>query len=225
LLTNAELAARTALAQFEQQVEARRAQLTADLSAAQVIVNDVRPGLLYGTGRELVLAVKRVLEEGGFVVEDLDETLGVGVSGDLLVSSTGGCWLVEVKSASGGAGEDLVDDLQRHIRTWSQLKRPETLSGGVLIVNHQHKRSPLERQAEVYTRTEFVASLPFPVVSALALFAWWRDGDFAAVRAAMTGDARLYGHDLRRPSTARREPAKGSPETGTASHPMRQDPY
>jgi hypothetical protein len=203
LLTSAELTARAALTQFEEAVEERRAQLVAEVAAAQGIANDVRSGLLYGTGRELVLAVKRVLEEGGFVVEDLDETLGVGVSGDLLVSTISGYWLVEVKSAGGSAGEDLVEDLQRHVRTWPELKRPETLSGGTLVVNHQHKRSPLERQTEAYTRAEFVASLPFSVVPALALFAWWRDGDFASIKAAVTGDARQYSHNLQRRSTAR----------------------
>jgi hypothetical protein len=203
LLTNAELTARAALTQFEGEVDERRAQLVAEVSAARQIATDMRSGLLYGTGRELVLAVKRALEEGGLVVEDLDETLGIGVSADLLVSMTRGYWLVEVKSAGGSPGEDLVDDLQRHVRTWPQLKRPETLSGGALVVNHQHKRSPLERQTEVYRRAEFVASLPFPVVPALALFAWSRDGDFAAIKAAVTGDARQHSHNLQRRSAAR----------------------
>lgn len=218
LLTAAELAARAALTQFDESVEERRAEMVAEVSAAQAIANDVRSGLLYGTGRELVLAVKRVLEEGGLVVEDFDEILGVGVSADLLVSTTGGYWLVEVKSAGGSAGEDLIEDLQRHVRTWPQLKRPETLSGGALVVNHQHKLSPLERQIEAYTRAEFVASLPFPVVPTLALFAWWRDGDFAAIKAAVTGDARQYSHNLQRRSIAHNETARDSAEIKRAGH-------
>jgi hypothetical protein len=201
LLTNAEVAARAALTKFEEAVAEKRSDFVAEVSAAEAKAKDVRSGLLYGTGRELVVVVRRVLEEAGFVVEDLDETLGVGVSGDLLVWTKDDYWLVEVKSARGNAGENLVDDLQRHMRTWPQLNRPETLSGGTLVVNHQHRQSPLERRTEPYTHTAFVASLPVPVVPTLALFVWWRDGNLGAIKAAVTGDARQYGLDLRRRST------------------------
>ena len=190
LLTGTELTARAALDEFEGTVEEQRAELVGRLTSAQDEANDVRSGLLYGTSRELVGAVKSVLEAAHIVTEDLDETLGVGMSGDLLVAIADKYWLVEVKSASGNAGEALMDDLQRHVRTWPELNRPETLSGGTLIVNHQHRLPPLERQATVYTRAEFVASLPSPVVPALALFAWWRDGSESAITAAVTGNAR-----------------------------------
>ncbi|MGH9199525.1 MAG: hypothetical protein ACRD1T_27820, partial [Acidimicrobiia bacterium] len=64
-----------------------------------------------------------------------------------------------------------------------------------------HRQSHLYRRTEPYTHTAFVASLPVPVVPTLALFVWWRDGNLAAIKAAVTGDARQYGLDLRRRST------------------------
>lgn len=196
LLTGRELAARDARARFEETVAVERERLDAEIAGARDAADEVRFGLLYGRGRPLVLAVKRVLEGAGFAVEDLDDTMSAAVSGDLLVSIEGRHWMVEVKSAGGGAGEDLIDDLQRHLRTWTELGRPEELSGGVLVVNHQLNRPPLERQREPYTRPPFVQSLPVAVITALALFGWWRDGDKAAIVQAVTGAPRQYGADL-----------------------------
>jgi len=198
LLTGRELAARDALARFEESTSIERARLDAEIATAQAAADDVRFGLLYGTSRLLVLTVKRVLEEAGFAVDDLDDQLGPGVSGDLLVSYGALHWLVEVKSASGSVGEHLVDDLQRHQRTWPELKRPQQLSGGVLVVNYEYKLPPLERQREPYTHVQFVASLPVPVVSTLALFGWWRESDYAAVVQAVTGAPCQYRAGLHR---------------------------
>ena len=73
---------------------------------------------------------------------DLDQDLGGTRSADLLVTAGGPLWrLVEVKSASGAAPEQLVSYLQRHLTTWPQL-RPEPVTCGVLIVNHQHTEQP-----------------------------------------------------------------------------------
>lgn len=197
LLTHRELAARAAIDEFEQETSRERARLQEEWGAATAHADDFRSGLLYGSGRDLVVAVMSLLEEAGFAVEDLDESLGSGVSGDLLASRGGSHWLLELKSAGGSAGENLVDDLQRHLRTWSQLNRRESLAGGVLVVNHQFKLPPLERDAAPYGHAEFVSSLPSTVVPSLALFGWRRDGDFAAVEMAVTGPAQQFSADLR----------------------------
>jgi hypothetical protein len=203
LLTAEELAASDAVATFEEKAAEQRSDLSAQLTAAQDAASDIRSGLLYATGGALVSVVSKVLEQAGFDVEDLDETFGEGVSADLLASAGSANWLIEVKSASGSASEDLVEDLQRHVRTWPELSRPEMISGGVLIVNHQYKRSPVERQSHVYPRAEFVASLPVVVVPTLALFAWWRDRDSEAIRHAVQGPPHQYVADLERPAVVR----------------------
>ncbi|MEU0388438.1 hypothetical protein [Streptomyces chartreusis] len=46
--------------------------------------------------------------------------------------------LVEVMGASGPAQEHLGGHLHRHLETWQQLRPDEPVSGGVLMVNHQH---------------------------------------------------------------------------------------
>jgi len=58
---------------------------------AQAAADQLRSNLLYATGRRLVLAIKRVLERRtNLGVEDLDETMGKGTSGDLLASDDRG---------------------------------------------------------------------------------------------------------------------------------------
>lgn len=211
LLTGRELSAKDALARFEERAALERSELENQVAAARSAATDVRFGLLYGTGASLVVAVRRVLEEAGFSVEDLDETLGAGASADLVVSREGHRWLVEVKSASGNAGEDLVEDLQRHLRVWPG----EEVAGGILIVNHQHGRPPLERQPVPYTRQEFVASLPGPVISSLALFGWWRDGDRDAIINAISGAPEQYVAELHRRHSP--EPDSTVPQVETKS--------
>jgi hypothetical protein len=198
LLTDREWAARTAQAEFEQAISTERARLQDEQGAATAQAEHVRAGLLYGTGRDLVVAVAGVLGQAGFEVEDLDEILGSGVSADLLASKANVHRLIEVKSAGGSAGEDLLDDLQRHLRTWPQFNRREALDGGVLVVNHQLRLPPLERDTAAYSRVEFISSLPCPVVPSLALFGWWRDSDFGTIELAFTGNAQQFSADLRR---------------------------
>jgi FAD dependent oxidoreductase len=93
-----------------------------------------------------------VLTAAGLSVVDLDTALGATKSADLLVSAApaGPRRLVEVKGVGGAAQEHLVGHLQRHLGTWPQLRPDEPVTGGVLVVNHQHKLHPAERVARVY---------------------------------------------------------------------------
>ena len=194
LQTQAESAARLALAELEARCAAERASLTADLERAESLAEPIRYGLLYGTGRELVDAVDAVLTAAGFATEDLDKTLGGTRSADLLAVRAARRLLVEVKSATGNSSESLVGDLQRHLSTWPAL-RPDEPADGVLIVNQQHRMPPQERSTQVYQRREFVASLNFPVISTRALLDWWRVSDWAAIRSALLRETALGAPD------------------------------
>ncbi|MDZ5446831.1 hypothetical protein U2F26_29590 [Micromonospora sp. 4G57] len=189
LQTADELAARAGLVDLEQRYRLDRAQLDQDLREAEENASPIRYGLLYGTRDELVEAVAAVLAAAGLSVVNLDAELGATQSADLLVSAPQGAnrKLVEVKGAGGAAQENLVGYLQRHLDTWPQLQPDQPVAGGVLVVNHQHKLPPAERTAQVYTRPEFVATLPVPVLSSLQLFHWWRVRDWLAIRTAILG--------------------------------------
>ena len=196
LLTARELAAQEAIRAFEGAAALARNRLEQESANAQVEANDVRFALLYGTSKPLADAVGMVFARAGFCVEDLDATMGAGVSADLLVSLLGGRWLVEVKSATGKPSEDLLDDLKRHIETGPSRRPAEPLSGGVLVVNHQHRLAPLERTHGAYGRPDFVASLQHTVIPTLALFAWWRDGNYQPLVGAVTGPPRSVSVQL-----------------------------
>jgi hypothetical protein len=142
-----------------------------------------------GTGSELVDAVATVLKAAGLTVTDLDELLGDTSSADLLVSNGSDRRLVEVKSAGGNAAEKLVAALDRHLQTWPAMRPSEPVSGGVLVVNHQHKLDPAERSAEVFSRPEFVATLTVTVLSSRQVFDWWRASDWESIRGAVMGRA------------------------------------
>jgi hypothetical protein len=185
LLTTRELAARHALREFDKYAAAEWTRLEADRAEAAA-AGKVRSALLYESGKSLVEGVAGVLASVGFEVEDLDERFGAGRSADLLATMAERHWLVEVKAAAAAAGERLVADLERHLRTWAELS-DQALEGGVLVVNHQHRLPPLERTTAVYDRPEFVASLCHPVIPTLALFSWWPDGDQAVIVDAVTG--------------------------------------
>jgi hypothetical protein len=190
LQTAEELAARKALSELEARYAEETVQLEQDLRSAEQRAEPVRYGLLYGTSDELVAAVDAVLTAAGLHTVDLDDELGDTKSADLLVSAVGaGARLVEVKAAGGAAQEHLVGHLQRHLDTWPHLRPDVPVTGGVLIVNHQHKLHPSERAPQVYSRPEFLATLPVPVLSTLELFRWWRVGDWPAIRAAVLGPA------------------------------------
>lgn len=190
LQTAGELAARHALEELQAHYASEKTRIERELRDAESRAEPVRCGLLYGTGAELVRAVAAVLNDAGLRTVDLDEELGATKSADLLVSVDGPPRrLVEVKAASGPAQEHLVGHLQRHLDTWPQLRPDEPVTGGVLIVNHQHKLPPTERAPRVYSRPEFVAALPVPVLSAVQLFHWWRASDWGAIRTAMLGSS------------------------------------
>jgi hypothetical protein len=188
LQTTGEQAARQALEDLGARYAEERLPLEQALREAKTRAEPVRYGLLYGSGDELVHAVAQVLADAGLHTVDLDEELGGTRSADLLVSADGPPWLlVEVKSASGAAPEQLVGSLERHLATWPQLRPEQPVTGGVLVVNHQHRQHPSERTAHVYSRPEFVAALPVTVVSTVKLFGWWRTENWTAIRNVMLG--------------------------------------
>jgi hypothetical protein len=185
-----ETTARQALAQLEKRYEQDREVLEQQLRGATEEVAPVRQGLLYGTGGELANSMRSVLAEAGFEVHDLDAKLGGTKSADLLAVWDGKRCLIEVKSASKNASESLVSDLQKHISTWPNLQpAQEPLTHAALIVSHQCRQPPRERSSDVYTRTEFVSAIPFPVISAVQLLDWWRASDWPAIRNALLTSA------------------------------------
>lgn len=182
LQTREELGARAALEECERRYADEHSALQQRLSTARERADMIRDGLLYGTGEMLVRAVASVLTDGGVHVVDLDNQLGGTRSADLLITGRGSRRrLVEVKSASGSAKEDLTRDLERHLATWPHLRAEQPVDGGVLIVNHQHRLHPVERSPEVYARREFVDALKFPVLTTWQLFRWWADEDLDAI--------------------------------------------
>jgi hypothetical protein len=191
LQTAEETAARLAITELDERYERDKAALEQQLRSATEEATPVRDGLLYGTGGELADAVRSVLAAAGFEVHDLDAELGGPKSADLLAVRGASRCLIEVKSASGNASEDLVGDLQRHISTWSALRPAQhPLTHAALVVSHQRRRPPHERSSHVYTRPEFVSVLSFPVISARQLFDWWRAADWPAIRNAIVSSTR-----------------------------------
>lgn len=187
LQTGAEASARRSLEDLTADYEQARQRLEAQLAAATAAGESMRHGLLYGSGEDLEQAVQVVLEAAGFQAVRLDEQFGETTSADLLISYGDERRLVEVKAASGNAAEALVGHLTRHLATWPELRRGEPVGGGVLVLNHQHGRGPMERDREPYRRAEFVRSLTSPVLGTVQLFEWWRDGNWEAVRDAVLG--------------------------------------
>lgn len=216
LQTADELAARHALDELEALYAEEKLRLQGDLRHAESTAEPIRYGLLYGTGAELVAAVATVLTAAGLTVIDLDTALGGTRSADLLVSAGSRRRLIEVKAASGPAQESLVGHLQRHLDTWPQLRPDEPVTGGVLVVNHQHKRHPSERTARVYSRPEFVDGLTVPVISTIELFNWWRTSDSAAIRNA------ALGAEQTTTDTALAAPTAPTPAVPTAPSPRRR---
>ncbi|GGM23016.1 hypothetical protein GCM10007977_025260 [Dactylosporangium sucinum] len=212
LQTGDELAARLALTELKARYAEEKTLLEQQLRAAEQRAEPVRYGLLYGSGDDLVAAVAAVCTAAGLHTVALDQDLGGTKSADLLVSAGDAPprQLVEIKAVGGAAQESLVGHLQRHLDTWPQLRPDLPVTGGVLVVNHQHKLPPAERPAQVYTRPEFVASLPVTVLSSMELFGWWRAGDWPAIRSAILG--------------AEPTAAPVPPQSPTASHPGQAPP-
>jgi hypothetical protein len=199
LETPAETQARTALEELDRRYEENRARLQGERERARQEAEPVRSGLLYSSGAELEAAVAAVLRAAGFTVTNLDAELGTQ-SADLLAVLDGSTCLVEVKAASGAAGEKMIAQLQGHLETWPALRPDQPVTCAALIVNHQHRLAPAERTGEVFQRRARLNTLPFPVVTTGNLFRWWCTQDWPAVQAAVLGQARPGGEQRRRPA-------------------------
>lgn len=182
LMTRRERDVRTALAELETDYVSRRRALERDLEEAQTMASTVREGLLYGTGKQLVAAVRTVLDSAGIEVVDLDDELGGTKNADLLCTYAGRVRLVEVKGVSGNAPERAYQDLVRHLREWEKLPGVTPVVGGALILGHQLRVAPQERSRQPYGRPEFLAAQTEPVITTLDLFDAWREEDTEEVR-------------------------------------------
>jgi hypothetical protein len=189
LLTRRERDARAALIAHESDYATRRSDLEHNLGEAQAAASAVRDGLLYGTGKQLVDAVRSVFESAGIAVVDLDESLGGTKNADLLCTYRGCSRLVEVRSASGGAPERAYQDLVRHLREWPNLPGSVPIEGGALVISHELRTDPLERSLKPYNRPEFLAAQAEPIIAALELFAAWREEAAGVIRQLLFGAA------------------------------------
>jgi hypothetical protein len=185
-MTKEERQVRSMLSELDTDYTARKSELERRLQYASDRAEVIRQGLLYGTGNALVSAVRSVLEFADIEVVDLDETLGTK-NADLLCSYGSHARLIEVKSAQGQAAERSYQDLIRHLREWPALTGARTIDGGVLVMNHEIRLPPAERHEQPYTRPEFLAAKDEPVVTALALFAAWRETDAGKIRELIFG--------------------------------------
>lgn len=185
LQTPGEVAGHAALYDLHANYETQRATLQQQLDDATAAASAIREGLLFGTGIVLEDAVQAVLEAASLTVVRVDTLLAATASADLLVTHHGEGRLVEVKSAAGNAAESLVSQLENHLRTWPQLQPGSPVSGGILIVNHQHRLAPSERASRAYERPEFVQALTVAVITTPQLFAWWRNSDWDAITGAL----------------------------------------
>jgi hypothetical protein len=195
LQTPEEVAARSALDELDARYSRERHRLEGRLGEAKARADPMRDGLLYGTGADLENAVASALEAAGLTVLKVDELLGKTASADLLVSHGSEQRLIEVKSVSRNAPESFVGDLERHLRTWPQLRPDDPVTGGALVVNHQHQLDPAERSASVYARPEFVAMIAVPIVATRQLFDWWRKSEWASIRQAVLGQPVELGEE------------------------------
>ncbi|MGW2090247.1 hypothetical protein ACWCQ6_35680, partial [Streptomyces sp. NPDC001880] len=157
------------------------------LAELRAVADPLRDGLLFGTARPLEDAVHDVLVAAGAAVTRLDDVYGTE-SADLLAEYGDRRILVEVKSANNRPPHSLPDKLLKHLNTWPGLAGTEPVDGGVLVVNHQIKLPPAQRDAEVYTDRAFADALTMPVIGSARLLDWWRREDWDAVRHAIFGD-------------------------------------
>lgn len=206
LMTRAERAARKAVAQLDSDYVTRRGVLQRQLKEAETAASSIRDGLLYGSGQQLVDTVRVVLEGADITVVDLDERLGGTKNADLLCTYGDHSRLVEVKSASGSATERHYQDLVRHLREWSSLPGSLPINGGALVINHEHRRAPQDRNRRPFERPEFLAAQTEPVIPTLDLFDAWREEDSDAIRRLLFGSGRT-AVAISTPTTAGKEAA------------------
>ncbi|MFF1475397.1 hypothetical protein [Streptomyces mirabilis] len=185
--TEAEARLVETIAEEQRAHELRQTELQQQLAELRAVADPLRDGLLFGTGHPLEDAVHDVLVAAGATVTRLDDVYGTE-SADLLAEYGGRRVLVEVKSANQRAPHSLPDKLLKHLNTWPGLTGTEPVDGGVLVVNHQIKLRPAQRDAEVYTDRAFADALTVPVISSARLFDWWRREDWDAMRHAVFGD-------------------------------------
>ncbi|MEU6572078.1 hypothetical protein [Streptomyces parvulus] len=186
LATDAEAQLVKRIAEEQRAHERRNTELQQQLAALRAVADPLRDNLLFGTGRPLEDAVHDVLVAAGATVTRLDDVYGTK-SADLLAEYDGRRVLVEVKSANNRPPHSLPDKLLKHLNTWPRLTGTEPVDGGVLVVNHQVKVPPAQRDAEVYTDRAFADALTVPVIGSAHLFDWWRHDDWDAVRHAVFG--------------------------------------
>ena len=187
LMTRSERAVRTRLTEFENEYLKRKEELLRELQEAETAASTIREGLLYGTGQQLVDVVRSVLASASIKVVDLDEQLGGTKNADLLCTYREHSRLVEVKSASGGPSERLYQDLLRHLREWPTLPGSRPVDGGALVINHEHRKLPLDRSQRPWERPEFLAAQTEPVISTMDLFGAWREDDANTIRRLLFG--------------------------------------
>ncbi|MHC3392246.1 hypothetical protein ACLQ2E_22700 [Streptomyces lavendulocolor] len=185
--TDAEARLVETIAEEQSAHERRQTELQQQLTELRAVADPLRDGLLFGTGRPLEDAVHDVLVTAGAAVTRLDDVFGTK-SADLLAEYGGRRVLVEVKSANNRAAQSLPDKLLKHLNTWPGLPGTEPVDGGVLVVNHQIKLHPAQRDTEVYTDRAFADALTVPVIGSARLFDWWRREDWDAVRHVVFGD-------------------------------------
>lgn len=118
---------------------------------------------------------------------DLDDQLGGTINADLLCSCGERSRLVEIKSASGNAPERAYEDLVRHLREWEKLPGSTPVEAGTLVLNHQLRKAPHERDGKPYGRPEFLAAQTEPVITTLGLFDARREENADAVRQMLFG--------------------------------------
>jgi hypothetical protein len=187
LLTPREREASEAMKKLEQDYRNTKDDIQAALSKAREDADQIRDGLLYGTGKQLVETVALVLDRAGIRAVDLDAMLGGTRNADLLCTYEGRARLIEVKSSAGSPSERLYGDLLRHLREWPSLPEATTVDGGALILNHEYNRNPLDRSLEPYMRPEFLASQAEPILTTWKLFEAWRDERWDRIQAAIFG--------------------------------------
>ena len=188
LMTRRERDGRAALTELETDYVTRHSELEHELEEARSAASSIREGLLYGTGGQLVDAVRSAFEWAGIAVVDLDKRFGTS-GADLLCTLTGRSRLVEVKSASGSAPERAYQDLLRHLREWPSQPGSVPVEGGALLIGHELRTLPLERSPRPYARPEFLAAQTEPVIAALDLFAAWREEDTDGIHRLLFGSA------------------------------------
>ncbi|MBE8477480.1 hypothetical protein [Streptomyces justiciae] len=197
--TDAEARLVEAIDEEQRAHERRQTEMQQQLAALRAVADPLRDGLLFGTGRPLEDAVHDVLVAAGATVTRLDDVFGTK-SADLLAEYGGRRVLVEVKSANNRPPQSLPDKLLKHLNTWPGLTGTEPVDGGVLVVNHQIKLPPAQRDTEVYTDRAFADALTVPVVGSVRLFNWWRHEDWEAVRNAVFGDTDVaQAHEIAEP--------------------------